>query len=707
VIAARTRRAALAAALLAVLCAWAPGVHAELRALLVGVSGYPELPERLRLSGPRNDVQRMRQVLLARGFDPEQIETLADGVPGAALPTRANIMAALDRLATRSVRGDIVVLHFAGHGSQQPVDVAEVAESGGPALEQIFLPYDVKSWDREQRGVTNALRSRDLRTAADRITARGAFLWAIFDACHSARLVRGGEDEGVRYRHVSAAELGVPERALGLATNSPAATSTTRGKAMSAVVLSPTPDGAAAFFYATQTHEVTPEMPLPARRPGARVHGLFTHVVAKAMEQAQAMSYKQLAQFVLAEYRDLSEARATPLFAGTGLDHQVLGLAGERHLQWPLEEAGDALTVAAGDLSGIVAGAVFAILPSALAGPAQTEGHLRVVATQADRSELAPVGHAGQSAPARARLRAGQYLRLVSNPVDFDLRIAVDARSCPARCILADAVAQLRHSGIPGVAAVWVALEAGADIVLEQLGDRVVFVPAAARAGPASARARLAGVRISEAGKPSATVEVARRMATGLHAVARTRNLMRVSSRLMAQGTRTGLAATLQVQQGRSGVGQAEAVPAGATPSLRAGDRLMLNLHNAGATALDVTVLYLDADQGIVCLYPSRAGETNRLDPKGRAVVDIDIHAPPSGAEHILIIAAEVTRLGEQRNYAFLEQPPLDRQRGGAADLLDAFADAVFADHRARGAARATTPPARTTVQLFSIDVQP
>ena len=39
------------------------GARAESFALLVGVSGYPSLPEYRQLRGPRNDVQRMRQVL--------------------------------------------------------------------------------------------------------------------------------------------------------------------------------------------------------------------------------------------------------------------------------------------------------------------------------------------------------------------------------------------------------------------------------------------------------------------------------------------------------------------------------------------------------------------------------------------------------------------------------------------------------------------
>ncbi len=695
-----------AAVLSAVLWLWSPTAHAEMRALLVGVSGYPDLPPRLRLTGPANDAQRMRQVLMARGFRAEHIETLADGVSGAALPTRANVLAALERIALRSGRGDIVLVHFSGHGSQQPAAGESAVSNSGPAQEQIFLPYDVKRWDRDVRSVTNAIKASELRAAADRITARGAFLWAIFDACHSARLVRGAENDSVRYRQVPAAELGVPEPASGPAAARPASDSTaTRGQPSEVSVLTPTPDGGAALFYATQTYEMTPEMPLPAGRPDARVMGLFTFVVAKALEQAQVMTYKQLSQHVLAEYRTLGDARATPLFAGAGLDRLVLGQGASQHLQWPLEVTGDALAVGAGELSGLAPGSVLAVLPSAVSGSAEIQGYLTVVTSRRDRAELAPVAHAGRAAPARASLRSGQFVRLVSNPVEFDLRIAVDPNSCPARCVLVDAAARLQREGVPGVAAVWVELSAAPDIVLEQIGERVVFVPATARADALRARSELAGAYVIEGGKPLASAAAAGRVAAGLHAVARTRNLMRVAAKLVARGTGAGLSATLKAERGKSG--RPEAIPAGMSPQLRSGDVLLLTLRNEGPTALDVTVLYLDADQGIVCLYPSRAGETNRLDPKGEAMVDIDIKAPPVGAEHLLIIAAEVTRLGEQRNYAFLEQPPLDRRRSSGTDPEDAFADAVFADYRARGATRPAPPPAQTTVQLFAVTVRP
>ena len=47
-----------------------------LRALLVGVSEYPGLPEQAQLKGPRNDVERLGGLLRRRGFADENVTVL-------------------------------------------------------------------------------------------------------------------------------------------------------------------------------------------------------------------------------------------------------------------------------------------------------------------------------------------------------------------------------------------------------------------------------------------------------------------------------------------------------------------------------------------------------------------------------------------------------------------------------------------------------
>ncbi|WP_320416243.1 caspase family protein [Candidatus Reidiella endopervernicosa] len=102
---------------------YSTNLHASTRhALLVGVSEYPNLDEKFQLEGPKYDVRLARDFLIESGFDRKQMRVLADGVEGAdGLPTSAAIKQALASLANDSQKGDFVYVHFAGHGSQQPI----------------------------------------------------------------------------------------------------------------------------------------------------------------------------------------------------------------------------------------------------------------------------------------------------------------------------------------------------------------------------------------------------------------------------------------------------------------------------------------------------------------------------------------------------------------------------------------------------------
>lgn len=183
--------------------------RAEWRALLVGVADYPTLPAGVeRTTGARNDVLLLREVLRQRGLEPEQIRVLSDGVAGAELPTRANILRALDDLAAASAPGDSVFVHFSGHGSLEPGAAAR--GEGTPT----FLPLNIGRWNGAAGVVENAIRQGDLRQRVDRIANRGAFVWGVFDACHSAVLVRRPGSPQLQRRFVDPAALGVPLGAI-------------------------------------------------------------------------------------------------------------------------------------------------------------------------------------------------------------------------------------------------------------------------------------------------------------------------------------------------------------------------------------------------------------------------------------------------------------------------------------------------------------
>ena len=73
---------------LAIIVAAGQAIAAD-HALLIGVSDYPNLPKRLWLKGPVNDVALMSQTLQALGFEPERMHKLVSRTSRE--PTRHNI----------------------------------------------------------------------------------------------------------------------------------------------------------------------------------------------------------------------------------------------------------------------------------------------------------------------------------------------------------------------------------------------------------------------------------------------------------------------------------------------------------------------------------------------------------------------------------------------------------------------------------------
>ena len=135
-------------------------------ALLIGVTKYDNLPTSLHLSGPANDVRLMRRLLEGDyQFPPDSIVSLTEneGVRERR-PTRANIAREFRRLAELAHEGDQVVILLAGHGAQQPEsDPPDPRYPEPDGIDEIFLPADVKKWDRSAEGTSGARIQRHHR----------------------------------------------------------------------------------------------------------------------------------------------------------------------------------------------------------------------------------------------------------------------------------------------------------------------------------------------------------------------------------------------------------------------------------------------------------------------------------------------------------------------------------------------------------------
>jgi hypothetical protein len=686
---------------------------AQRHALLVGVSEYPVsqgTPNPFHLHGPKNDVQLLRGLLQQRGFAPAQITTLADDVPGAQLPTRAAILGALDALAARARAGDFVFLYFAGHGSQMPADPRTAegrAESDG--LHEIFLPRDVGPWNGNTGRVENAIVDFELNRRLDALLARQAFVWAVFDACHSATLMRSAGDPDVRYRYVDPALLGVPsgstagqrvpaeEDSLGLGRVQPPRT---RGAPTGAGTASASPGGYVAF-YAAQTTQTTPEMRLPLGDPNRKSYGLFGYSLAEALANVEGVTYRQLSQYLLQRYGAQGLFTPTPLFTGTHLDAPVFGSqAGAAVRQWPLRVERGVATLRAGLLSQLEVGTVLAVLPSALAPTSQALGQVRVSAADVMSATVVPVAGSAMDV---AKLPAEAVVRAMQAPApNFRLRVLVGPSSAKAsaaeQAAVARAVAELQAEPRSGIELAWVKPGEAHDVRLHVEAAQLWLVPPSSQfyaQGPH----KTPSIRIAQP-------EFKAKLAENLQHMGRALNLLRMASLLQDLPSAQR---ALQVEARlKPKAGPERALDLASQPQLADGDVVTLRLRNPGRTALDLTALYIDAGYGVTALFPHQSGASNRIEAGGSEEIQVAINVETTGIERLLLIAVEARSQAERHDFSFLQQPRMETTRAGLSDYASLFAEAGFGapEGQATRGARSVPSPERLDMRVLAVRVR-
>jgi hypothetical protein len=153
-------------------------------ALLVGVGQYQAFKQSGSLEGPPNDVASMRGALVSRmGVADGNIRSLVDQQA-----TRANILAELAQLKSRTVSGDHIIVYLSGHGtSRLDVGADKPFTASLPYSTGAFLTYEF-SFDRPSEGMI--VGRTDLQPIIRDLEAGGRSLWVISDSCFSGQQVR-------------------------------------------------------------------------------------------------------------------------------------------------------------------------------------------------------------------------------------------------------------------------------------------------------------------------------------------------------------------------------------------------------------------------------------------------------------------------------------------------------------------------------------
>ena len=173
-------------------------LHAKSQALLIGIGEYPG---DMKLEGPVNDVELIREVLLQSVFfDKKNIVQLLDEKA-----TKKNIIDALNNMVKTTKRGDKVVLYFSGHGTSA---LDRNNEADIPPKSGALVPFDIDGGDSiEALNERLLIGTRDLRPVLSKLDDAGAEVLVLVDACFSGNVVRGNKSSGLTVKFLDFPKL--------------------------------------------------------------------------------------------------------------------------------------------------------------------------------------------------------------------------------------------------------------------------------------------------------------------------------------------------------------------------------------------------------------------------------------------------------------------------------------------------------------------
>ncbi|QCD85996.1 metacaspase-5-like [Vigna unguiculata] len=148
------------------------------KAVLIGIN-YPGTKAELR--GCINDVWRMHRCLVKRyGFSEDDITVLIDTDKSYREPTGKNIRSALTSLIRSAKAGDVLFVHYSGHGTRLPAETGEDDDTG---YDECIVPSDM-----------NLITDDDFREFVEGVP-RDCKLTIVSDSCHSGGLIDGAKEQ--------------------------------------------------------------------------------------------------------------------------------------------------------------------------------------------------------------------------------------------------------------------------------------------------------------------------------------------------------------------------------------------------------------------------------------------------------------------------------------------------------------------------------
>lgn len=141
--------------------------------------------------------------------------------------------------------------------------------------------------------------------------------------------------------------------------------------------------------------------------------------------------------------------------------------------------------------------------------------------------------------------------------------------------------------------------------------------------------------------------------------------------------------------------------------SLKDGDHISIQVRNPCPFPIDVTLLYIDSQQGIAALYPHR-GEINRLLAGNSITIPTRVAGDKPGLERLVAIAVKSER--EVKSFTCLTQTGINKTRSPADNatlkgpLGQLLNHAILSGGAVRGMKQSSVKA--HCLKLISLDVQ-
>ncbi len=583
--------------------------HAELRAVLVGVSDYLTLDADLK--GPANDVRLMAEVLTARGIPAQEITVLTSDpsdLPAGVTtttPTKAAILTALNNMANRAQPGDTVVFYFSGHGALAPDQSGD--EGGGD--DEIFLPADAAGWKGDVGSVENALRDDELQAWAQPLLSRGVKLVGLIDACHSDTGFRSFPGSTGVARGLSPKDLNIPDGTASGAFTAPQQLS-----------------GDFVFLYSSQSDQRSFEFPVGDTDLW---QGAFTRQLAEVLRRTPEAPWSQVLAATAATMQQGTTAQM-PDGEGTMLTENLFGIAAPQ--RYMVQDG----SLKAGLLQGLHPGDELSLYATPQGGTALAQVTLTKVEA---RSSTLP-----QDAPSPAWAELDQPA--APPPMSLALPKRADANDGFDYTAWIAALTPYANQGNPDLSPILTKGEialAGPDGQLDPTG-------------PGSTP------RISLQDGETPILAVDRALAQASHSLRLRRLFASVAGRSLTAQAPLKLDWQRKPAPDCTSPGPAE--PVDAAKAVQPCDQLWLSFQNQSGRDLDVSILYFNADFSITPLWPNQ-GLSNRLaaGESGKAGFQIDANSPPTD-EDILVLAVPVEPGAARVDLTALADPAATRGGG-------------------------------------------